>query len=157
MNDYWIDIARILIPGALIATLSAIITVKLAIRRFHEEKWWEKKEAAYTSLFEVMHRLKNYAVQHYEQELDPGSFSKEYMKELEVEWQKASREYAKLRDLASFHLSDGALAVLEKFDNQKQKARNKFDLFLWIEGDLEAVTECLEQLKLAAKKDLKVR
>lgn len=79
------------------------------------------------------------------------------MRKLEGEWRRTNREYAKLRDLASFHLSDDAMAVLERYDIRKREARNEDDVFLWIERDLEAATECLEQLKLAAKKDLKVR
>ena len=160
MDGYWTDITRMLIPGAIaamIAILTAVITVKLAIRRFHEERWWGKKETSYTNLLEVIHHLKNYASQHYDRGFNPEGFSKEHMRKLEDEWRRTNREYAKLRDLASLHLSDDAMTVLERYEIRKREARNEDDVFLWIEKDLEAATECLEQLKVAAKKDLKVR
>jgi len=46
----WIpDILKAVLPGIIIAVLTSILTVHLAIRRFHEEKWWEKKQEMYSS------------------------------------------------------------------------------------------------------------
>lgn len=75
---------------------------------------------------------------------------------LEAEWQKTNREYERLRDLASLHLSENAMSILDEYDKRKREARNE-DFFKWIEDDLAAATNCLEQLKRAAKEDLKVR
>lgn len=157
MNDLLADIAKLIIPGAIIAIISAVITVRLAISRFHEEKWWEKKAASYTNLFEILHRFKNYASQHYDRQIRPGQFSEEQMDALEKERQITNREYARLRDLASFYLSKEALVILKTYENQKSKARSEEDIFRRIEGDLEAVEECLKKLKEVARKDLKVR
>lgn len=139
-----------------IAVLSAWITVRLAIRRFHQERWWEKKEGAYSSLLEVLHRFKRYASQHYDRELGHQDPSDEDKAALEAEWQKTNREYERLRDLASLHLSEDAMSILDEYEKRKHEAQNE-DVFLWIEGDLAAATDCLEKLKRAAKEDLKVR
>jgi hypothetical protein len=37
------------------------------------------------------------------------------------------------------------------------EASKSGDIFDWIKGDLVAVSECLEKLKKAAKRDLKVK
>ncbi|TAK03194.1 hypothetical protein EPO44_07515 [bacterium] len=150
------DIAKVLLPGIVIAVLSAWITVRLAIRRFHQERWWEKKEAAYSSLLEVLHRFKRYASQHYDRELGHHDPSDEDKAALEAEWQKTDREYERLRDLASLHLSGEAISILDEYEKRKHEAQNEDDFLLWIEGDLAAATDCLEKLKRAAKKDLKV-
>jgi hypothetical protein len=149
-------IAQVLLPGMAIAVLSAWITVRLAIRRFHQERWWDKKEAAYSNLLEVLHRFKRYASQHYGRELGHHNPSDEDKAALEAEWQKTNREYERLRDLASLHLSEDAMSILNEYEKKKREAQNE-DLFQWIEGDLAAATDCLEKLKRAAKEDLKVR
>ncbi len=155
--DFLADIIKLIVPGAIIAILSALITVRLAIRRFHEEKWWEKKVESYTSIFEVLHRFKIYVSQHYDQQILRDRSEKQ-MGALEKEWRTTSREYARLRDLASFYLSKEALAILKAYENRKSKIRSEEnDRFRRIEDDLEAVGECLKKLKEAAKKDLKIR
>jgi len=45
MMPEWIpDILKAVLPGIIIAALTSILTVRLAIRRFHEEKWWERNK-----------------------------------------------------------------------------------------------------------------
>jgi hypothetical protein len=157
MPAWILDIVKALIPGIIIAALASFLTVRLAIRRFHEEKWWEKKQEIYSRLLETLHHLKNYAAEHYEGQCDPNYITDEKRKELERDWKKFSREFAKLLDLASFHLSSEAVAVLDEYEKKKAEARKSDDIFEWIDGDLAAVSECLEKLKKAAKRDLEVK
>ena len=63
-----------------------------------------------------------------------------------------------LLDLASFHLSNDAVAVLDEYEKNKPVSACKSnDIFEWIDGDLVAVSKCLEELKMAAKHDIKVK
>lgn len=156
MAAWLLDIVKTLIPGLTIAVLASILTVRLAIRRFHEEKWWEKKQEMYSRLLETLHDLKNYTAEHYEGQLDPNYITDEKREELERDWKKSSREFAKLLDLASFHLSSEAIAVLDEYMKKKAEARKADTIYEHIEGDLVAVSECLEKLKNVAKCDLKV-
>ena len=59
-------------------------------------------------------------------------------------------------DLASFHLSDEAVAILDRYEKKEAEAHKSGDIFAWIEGDVAAVSWCLEDIKKAAKRDLKV-
>ncbi len=156
MPDWVADILKAIVPGLIVAFFASILTVRLAIRRFHEEKWWEKKQEAYSRLLETLHHLKNYAAEHYEGQFNPDHMTDEKREELQQEWKRFSREFTKLRDLASFHLSDEAVAILDKYEKKKAEAQKSEDIFRWIEGDLDAAAECLEELKKAAKRDLKV-
>jgi hypothetical protein len=74
------------------------LTVHLAIRSFHEEKWWEKKQEMYSSLFETLHHLKNYAAEHYEGQIYPDHITDEKREELTKDCKQFSREFAKLID-----------------------------------------------------------
>ena len=157
MPDWIPDIFKAVLPGIVIATITSILTVRLAIRRFHEEKWWEKKQEMYSRLLETLHHLKNYAAEHYEDQINPDYITDEKRKELTKDWKKFSREFTKLQDLASFHLSNEAVAILDQYEKKKAEARKSDSIFDWVDGDLAAVSECLEELKKAAKRDLKVK
>lgn len=157
MQEWLLDILKVVLPGLIIAVLTSYFTVRFAIRRFHEEKWWEKKVEMYSSLLETLHHMKNYAAEHYEDQINPEYITDEKREELLRDWKQFSREFAKLLDLASFHLSSEAVAVLDEYKKKKAEARKSKSIFEWIDGDLAAVSACLEELKKAAKRDLKVK
>lgn len=157
MPDWVIDILKIILPGVAIAIFTSILTVRLAIRRFHEEKWWEKKQETYSNLLEALHHLKNYAAEHYEGQMNPDHITDEKRDELTKDWKRFSRELGKLRDLASFQLSNEAVAILDEYERKKVESQKSENIFDWIDGDLAAVSECLEKLKKEAKRDLRVK
>ena len=154
----WIpDILKAIFPTLIVVVFTSILTVHLAIRRFYKEKWWEKKHETYSHLIETLHHLKNYAAEQYEGEINPDYITEKKRQELTRDWNKFSREFTKLRDLASFHLSDEAVAILDEYQKKKAEARKSRTIFEWIDGDLAAASQCLEALKEAAKRDLKVK
>jgi hypothetical protein len=157
MPDWAIEALKTIVPSVVVAIFTSILTVRLAIRRFHEEKWWEKKQEAYSSLLEALHHLKNYAAEYYEGQLDPNHLTDEKRDELTKDWKRFSRDLAKLRDLASFQLSIEAGTILDEYEKKKIEAQKSDNIFEWIDGDLAAVSECLEKLKKEAKRDLKVK
>lgn len=145
------------LPGIITAVFASLVAVRLAIRRTMEEKWWERKYEAYSSLLEALHHLKNYAAEHYDSQFSYKAMNEEKKKELSDDWRRFSREMNKLSDLAAFRVSSESVTILEEYRRKKEVARNSEDLFDWIEGDLEAVKECLTKLTAAAKKDLKIK
>ena len=93
MPDWIIEIIKIVIPGVLIAALTSYITVRLSIRRFHQEKWWEKKVEMYSRLLVTLHLMKDYAVKHYEDLINVHNINDEESEELYQDWKKFSREF----------------------------------------------------------------
>jgi len=49
-----------ILPGLLTAVAASIITVRLSLRRFYSERWWEKKAAAYTEIIDSLYSMKTY-------------------------------------------------------------------------------------------------
>jgi len=47
-----------LLPGLLIAVVTAIVTIHLSIKRFHSERWWERKADSYSRIVESLHQMK---------------------------------------------------------------------------------------------------
>lgn len=151
------DILKAVLPGIIIATFTSFLTVHLAIRRFHKDKWWEKKQEIYSSILNTLHNLKNYAEEQYEARIYPGYITAEKNEELKLEWKAFFREFAKLVDLAPYHLSDKAVAVLTEYKKKTDVACKSGDIIDRISRDIEAVSKCLEELKIAAKNDLKIK
>ena len=58
MSTAWMTILGNLIVGIVIAAASALITVRLSLKRFRAERWWERKVSAYTDTLEALHSLK---------------------------------------------------------------------------------------------------
>ena len=163
MSDFFVESLTILVSTLLVAIVTAYLTVRLSIRRFHSEKWWEKKQEAYSSLLESLQKQKNYAEQHRKRAIDQENYglevSTEEKSQLEREWKKYHAEYLKLRDLASLFLSSKAVSILDQYEGQKEEAAASAEGQIFIEeveANLKATTACLEAIKEEAKRDLKV-
>ena len=157
ITAWFADQLSALIPGIVIAFIAARLTVMSAIKRFHEERWWDQKHQTYVRLLEALHHLKQYASEKYDEQLNPNELSKERATELHAQWRQFRSELNKLHDLASFQLSEEAVAILEDYRKAQAEGIDHQDFFRWIESDLVAATDCLAKLKQAAKRDLKVR
>ena len=156
MPPWLIETLKIVLPGLIVAVITSIITVRLSIRRFHAEKWWEKKQDTYSKLLEALHHAKKYAAE-YLGEYDNGrNMPADKSEELTKDWKAFSRELKKLHDLASFILSEKAVNILSEYMQEKKEAVNEEDVYDWIKNDLAAANKCLERLKIEAKRDLKV-
>jgi len=151
------DSAKVIVPGIVVAVVASLVTVRLSIRRFHAEKWWERKEEAYSNLIDIMYSLKDYTTKHLVHEEDPERFTKGEREIWESEWREFGKRYARARSLASMHLSKDAMAVLKTYEDEKARASENDDVYRWMDDDLSACTKCLEALIAAAKADLGVK
>jgi hypothetical protein len=151
------DSAKVVVPGIVVAVVASLVTVRLSIGRFHAEKWWERKEEAYSNLIDIMYSLKNYTTKHLAHEQDPERFTKGEREIWESEWREFGKRYDRARSLASLHLSKEAMAVLKTYEDEKARAGENDDLYRWMDDDLSACTKCLEALIAAAKADLRVK
>jgi hypothetical protein len=155
MPNWAVTMLVSLVPAILVAIVTSAITVTLALRRFRQERWWERKQATYAELLETLHGLKKYTsafIDQYHEE----STDDERQKEMNAIWKECSAKLSRLEDLASFQLSDRAVALLEEYRQERQAARSNDDFYEWAEGNLAAVERCLERLKEEAKRDLKI-
>ena len=47
--------------GLFVAVVTSVVTVRLSIKRFRSERWWERKVEAYTDLLSSLSDSKRYA------------------------------------------------------------------------------------------------
>lgn len=146
----------LIVPGLLIAIFTSLLTVRLSIRKFHSERWWERKEQAYSNLLEIIYGYVSYTSKHLGDMFEPDQRSGEDKAKWEKDWRSYNEKYAKARGLASLHLSKKAIQILDQYDQEKQDARNDADWIDWMESDLSASKKCLKSLIDEAKHDLSV-
>lgn len=146
-----------IIQPIFISIIVAVITVKLSLKKFRSEKWWEKKAEAYSKIVDALHQLKNYCEQKLPAEYGEPSLSPEKEKELGQQYQTAYRELVKTLDVGSFIITDEAVKILETYQNRPELNYYENPLCDIIECDLKYIKECLRDFKLSAKKDLGIK
>lgn len=155
MPDWVFDIFKSGVIAIVAATVTSIVTVWVALKRFRQEKWWERKVATYAELLESLHHLKKYYSEHLDSYHDQRE-NEEKDQELSAIWKDSSMKLSRLEDLASFHLSARAVDILSTYRKERAAARSD-NTYEWIDGDLAATNACLEALKQEAKRDLKIK
>lgn len=145
----------------IVPIIITLITVKISLRKFRTQKWWEKKAETYSLIIDALHKLKDYCEHKLAAEYDkaeypstPGHLSKEAEEELANQCKQAHREVARAIDVGSFIISEAALKSLSVYKNRPQLDWDTNWLGDIIVQDLEYTTSCLENFKKEAKKDL---
>lgn len=49
-----------LVPSIIIAIITSVVTVRLSLKQFYSQKWWEKKAEAYTNIIESLAIMQYY-------------------------------------------------------------------------------------------------
>ena len=150
-----VDIAPVL-AAILIAVFSPVITVKLTLKRFRQEKWWEKKADAYTRVIEALHHSKKYSEDHLDAEALHRELSEERKKELSDKLKTAIEEIQRLSDVGVFLFSKEAVVRLAQLRKEENEARNAETYFDHLDMGYGAVNSCLKDMVVIAKKDLNV-
>lgn len=157
MEEKIIIIIREIIQPIFISVLVTIITVKLSLKKFRSEKWWEKKAEAYSKIVDILHQLKNYCDQKLPASYGELNLSPEKENELAEQYKIAYRELVKALDVGSFIISEEAVKILETYKNRPQLDFADNPLCEIIECDLKYIKECLQDFRIAAKKDLGIK
>ena len=145
----------VIITGIVIAAVSSWITVNLSLRRYHSERWWDRKAEAYSSVIEALHHSKVFCDDHLTAVMLGQELSKEQNQELRARARKANAEIAKAIDVGAFLLSDDALGRLRRYKEEANKASEEQTWFDYLSEDQKAITECLRDMIEIAKRDLK--
>lgn len=143
--------------SVIVAIITAILTVRLALNRFYTEKWWERRTAAYESLFEALHHVRNHADTNLTFSLRGRELSEKGSLELDAKLQGAMAELRKQRDIGDFVLSEDAVRVLDKLMCDLEKSTQTQNWQEHLELKLVSVDSSLSSLRFIARKDLRLK
>lgn len=143
--------------GIIIAFFSSWITVILSFNRFQKEKWWERKLEAYTKIIESLHNLKAYMdnEKKYALGVEKDSVSKEETERWISRYKTSEEEVLKFKDIGALIISEGAIALLNKYHNDVMFALKEESYYNYTNAVWFAADSCLKQLIQLAKEDLK--
>jgi hypothetical protein len=136
------------------------LTVRLALRRFYSEKWWERKSAAYTVIIESMHHLREHADTNLIFESRGVPLTKDGEQELELKLKQAIADLRKHRDIGSFVISKEATSILNslflELDKSVEIGRLK-SYVEYLDYRVGALDQALAKMRDVAKTDLSIQ
>jgi len=111
-----IDIIIKIIPGIIIAiftsSVAAYLTAKWSLKKFYSEKWWERKENAYSDIINALYDLLQYCEIQREDWLGETGYSDENMKDFGERHSRAFWKIKKATTIGAFVVSHEAEKIL---------------------------------------------
>ncbi len=160
METNWMFLFELIIkllPGLIIAIITAIVTVHLSLRRFHSEQWWVRKADSYSKIVKSLHQVKAYCedqMEYIEMHQDPSD-NKE--KELQQKLKKAVEQIRQAVDIGSFFISLEAERTMVSLWDEMEMAKNEPSFYEYLNLKLKCVNKALKSIKTQARKDLGVK
>ena len=157
MGSFMLDIIKSLLIGAVVAVITAWITVKLALRRFYTEKWWERKAQAYSETIGSLAKMR-ICFDKWEEELFEHKYvSPETRRKANEEYVSAKRVIENAVAVGSFIVSEEAAQVLGSFFKELQKEDIQGDWLNDLDRHHGEVIKCIASLREIANRELKKR
>ena len=157
MDDLALQLVVLIVSGVIVSIITATLTVRLSLRRFFSEKWWERKAEAYSRIVEAL-SLVRMNVEAVLTALETGGrFPDEECDLLAKQARDARSEIAKVTNLGAFIISESAADALAALDHTLKQAQDKPNLYDQLDSELVAVKQATAQIRDIAKKELKYR
>ena len=150
------QIAVSIFSAILISVITSWITVRLALKKFYSERWWVRKDEAYTSIIDALSDLVNYYDVFYDETLGIKQISDERRKEMNEISKKGHSLLKKATSIGAFVISKDAELALKQYWQESEEKHDPNDWLWEIEYDYAKAKTALEELVKCAKKDLKV-
>jgi hypothetical protein len=140
--------------GVLAGIVTGAVSVRFALRRFREERTWDRKVAAYTEIFDALYDIQRYATMRVEEIEEGASFVEEYAEEAS---RRSSSGFDVIRRAAirgTFVVGPAAAARLEQLVAVFDDPHHGDDPHERIWTDLEASRKALTDLRGIANADV---
>ena len=144
-----------LLTSAIIASLAAWLAAHLALRRFYSEKVWERKTAAYSSIFDALHDMRRW----FDEQLRAAGAQQEIPDELEDkllgDYRAADASLARQLDRERWLLPSKCSERLAQMRRDLAKDTG-IDWIAYLENGRRAINSASEDMIALARDDLKI-
>lgn len=150
-----IDFLLKALPGIVSAIIASYLAANWSLRKFYSEKWWERKERAYTEIIDALYDLLQYCEIQKEDYGRGTGYSDVTVKELEERYSQAFWKIKKATDIGAFVVSSEAESILKELRDRPQLKWNEnapCDIF---EQDYKYYNDALRRIVEIARSDLK--
>jgi hypothetical protein len=124
------------------------LAAKLAAKRFREDKWWEKKMAAYAELVEALHEMKWPPSEHFEAAIESREIGEDESGKLWNEFKVARRKVWRLAEGSSFLISPKVMEAIKELEVGLAAARSAHTWEEHLDDQYGAVENCLRKMAL---------
>ena len=156
MTDRTLAFILALLPGLVISALTAWLTVKLSVRQFRSQRWWEKKVEAYSQIMEHLTLLEFACAAWYDDAISVKTLSDERRKMLSEEHVRAEESVRKVAAAGSYIVSADAASALSELVKAFDKHVPGEHWLDEVGRQLQATRECIAKVRGLAKSDLKL-
>ncbi len=146
--------AYTIIAGVPIALITSWVTVKLSLRRFQSEKWFERKVDAYTKVIDSLHQMKKLTARKLRAEESGIEIPENAEKELLEVYQASHAELRRLADMGSLIFSAEAIRALDELSRDLGASTPNEGWWLYYDAQSAAINSCLQKIREIGKHDL---
>lgn len=146
-----------LVAQIAISAGAAFLAAKLAAKRFREDKWWEKKMAAYAELVEALHEMKWPPSEHFDAAIEGRDISEDESRALWNEFKAGRRKVWRLAEGSSFLISPTVMEAVREMEAELADARSAHTWEEHLDNQYGAVENCLKKIKELGAEELGVK
>ena len=153
------DYLKMLIPSAIgfVTTVcAAFLSARWAVRRAFEQRWWERKEQAYTEIIDALHDLLRYASFEADQYMSGNRSDHPKEKEFAARYSEAYWKVQRMTDIGPFVISKRAAEVLQKLRDRPRLSFEDDSPLEVREQETAHYREALDAIRKCARDDLRV-
>ena len=157
MNAY-AQVGLTIVSGILIAAVTSWISVRLAIRQFYSQKWWERKADAYASIVEALYHVKHNLETEMSAEEFGAQLSAETKEEIKRKYKESFQQINRAEGMGAFIISKRSSEILTQLrrDRDEHDEMVQGPYYEILSTDFGDIDRALKALRDEAKRDLKI-
>ena len=145
------------LPGILTAIIASYFAARWSLRKLYSEKWWERKEQAYSDIIASLYDIIQYCEFKRDQHEYGRKIHEEREKEIESRYSEAYWKLKKVTDIGGFVISKDAVDVLKDLRGRPKLNWNENPPDEIYGEDFKYHKDALEKIITIANKDLKAQ
>jgi hypothetical protein len=141
-------------PGIISAIIGSYLAAKWSLKKFYSEKWWDRKDQAYTEIIGALYDVIQYCEILKEDYGQGTGYSKEKQSELAANYTAAYWKIKRATDIGAFVISESAQEILKELSERPRLEWEENPPWEIYEADYEAHQKALSRIVKIAKADL---
>jgi len=154
MNEFTQGILAALLPALSVSILTSYVTVKLSMKQFYSQKWWEKKAEAYSNIIEQLSYLQYYFGEWLDEGVGMKELSDEDRKRLKQGYGQAKEYITKAAAIGAYIVSNNTAKTLEEIVRSLEQNTHGEDWVSDINTKYGLVEKSITKIREFAKKDM---
>ena len=151
MSELTQGILIALVPALLVSIITAYITVRLSMRQFYSQRWWEKKAEVYSHIMEHLSYLQYHLGEWEAEFIGEKTLSKEAKERLAEGYRQSKESITKAAAIGAYIVSDNVATALAELLRELNKSDPMGDIMADIEMHSSAIEKCIAKIREDAK------